>query len=157
MRRVSRQTGRVSRRTVRVYRETVRVYRGTVRVYRETVRVYRGTVRVSHGTKNARFPPSFSILHSPFSIRPTVWREKRTIFDDGAVDLPAYLFDVISLQKNNCVSIKPFYYINEKGHSNYQDIVKNIYRCFNDKVLMRDKVVNESCCSELYGVTQKIG
>jgi hypothetical protein len=49
----------------------------------------------------------------------------------------------------NCVSIKPFYYTDKNGHNNYEDIVKNIYRCFNNKVLMRDKVVNKSYCSEL--------
>jgi hypothetical protein len=52
-------------------------------------------------------------------------------------------------ERKNCVSIKPFYYINEKGYNNYEDIIKNIYRCFTNKVLMRDKVVNKSYCSEL--------
>jgi hypothetical protein len=50
---------------------------------------------------------------------------------------------------DNCVSIKPFYYIDENGHNNYDDIVKNIYRCFTDKALMREKVVNESFCEPL--------
>jgi hypothetical protein len=52
-------------------------------------------------------------------------------------------------EHKNCVSIKPFYYIDKSGHNNYDDIVKNIYRCFNDKALMREKVVNKSYCSEL--------
>jgi hypothetical protein len=52
-------------------------------------------------------------------------------------------------EDRNCVSIKPFYYIDKNGHNNYEDIVKNIYRCFNDKALMREKVVNKSYCSEL--------
>ena len=49
----------------------------------------------------------------------------------------------------NCVSIKPFYYIDENGHNSYDDIVKNIYRCFNDKSLMREKVVNLEYCKPL--------
>jgi hypothetical protein len=52
-------------------------------------------------------------------------------------------------EHKNCVSIKPFYYVDKNGRNNYDDIVKNIYRCFNDKVLMREKVVNESFCVEL--------
>ncbi len=49
----------------------------------------------------------------------------------------------------NCISIRPFYYIDKKGNNNYDDIVKNIYRTFTDKALMRDKVVNQEYCSEL--------
>jgi len=49
----------------------------------------------------------------------------------------------------NCISIRPFYYIDKKGNNNYNDIVKNIYRTFTDKALMRDKVVNQEYCSEL--------
>ncbi len=52
-------------------------------------------------------------------------------------------------EHENCISIKPFYYINEKGQNNYDDIVKNIYRTFSDKPLMRDKVVNEKYCEEI--------
>lgn len=49
----------------------------------------------------------------------------------------------------NCISIRPFYYIDKKGNNNYDDIVKNIYRTFTDKALMRDKVVNQKYCCEL--------
>jgi hypothetical protein len=53
-------------------------------------------------------------------------------------------------EHNNCVSIKPFYYEwkDEKDikHDNYDDIVKNIYRIFSDKALMRAKVLNKKDC-----------
>ena len=52
-------------------------------------------------------------------------------------------------EHKNCVSIKPFYYIDKNKHNNYDDIVKNIYRCFADKKLMREKVVNKRFCEEL--------
>lgn len=42
-----------------------------------------------------------------------------------------------------CVSIKPYYYINDKGEDNYQELVQNIYRNFTDMKLMRDRVVNK--------------
>ncbi|MBB6459225.1 AbiH family protein [Flammeovirga kamogawensis] len=58
------------------------------------------------------------------------------------------LSDRILLNKifehDNCISIKPYYYKNEdKETDNYFSIVSNIYRCFNDKQLMRSKVVNK--------------
>jgi hypothetical protein len=49
----------------------------------------------------------------------------------------------------NCVSIKPFYHIDSDGHNNYDDIIKNIYRCFSNKALMREKVVNLEYCKPL--------
>ena len=49
----------------------------------------------------------------------------------------------------NCISIRPFYYIDKDGNNNYNDIVKNIYRTFTDKALMRDKVVNQEYCRKL--------
>lgn len=52
-------------------------------------------------------------------------------------------------EHKNCVSIKPFYYKNEDETDNYSDIVKNISRSFNDKILMRDKVVNKQYCKPL--------
>ena len=52
-------------------------------------------------------------------------------------------------EHENCVSIKPFYYKDENGKHNYDDIVKNIYRIFSDKALMREKVVNEKYCKPL--------
>ncbi|GAB6013562.1 AbiH family protein [Viscerimonas tarda] len=52
-------------------------------------------------------------------------------------------------EHKNCVSIKPFYYIDKNGHNNYDDIIKNIYRCFTNKALMREKVVNKRFCMKL--------
>ena len=52
-------------------------------------------------------------------------------------------------EHQNCVSIKPFYYVNENGVDNYLDIAKNIYRNFTDMKLMRAKVVNKSFCEPL--------
>lgn len=52
-------------------------------------------------------------------------------------------------EHDNCVSIKPFYYINEEGNDNYTDIVQNISRNFTDMKLMRDRVVNKSFCETL--------
>lgn len=49
----------------------------------------------------------------------------------------------------NCISIRPFYHTDKDGNNNYNDIVRNIYRTFTDKALMRDKVVNEKYCCEL--------
>jgi hypothetical protein len=43
----------------------------TVDPYRPTVNPYRPTVNLYRLTGNVIFPPSFSILNSPFSIRPT--------------------------------------------------------------------------------------
>lgn len=52
-------------------------------------------------------------------------------------------------EHENCVSIKPFYYRNEKGSDNYMDIVENISRNFTDLRLMRDRVVNKKLCRPL--------
>lgn len=46
-------------------------------------------------------------------------------------------------EHDNCVSIKPFYYKKEDGSDNYSDLVRNISRNFNDKIKMRDRVVNK--------------
>lgn len=51
----------------------------------------------------------------------------------------------------NCVSIKPFCYINEKGEDNYSELTQNIYRNFTDKKLSRDRVVNKERCTTLEG------
>lgn len=51
-------------------------------------------------------------------------------------------------QHENCVSIKPYYYKNG-DNDNYDDIIKNIIRCFDDKKLMRDRVVNKEYCEPL--------
>lgn len=49
----------------------------------------------------------------------------------------------------NCVSIKPYYYVNEQGKDNYLDIVQNISRNFTNPKLMRDRVVNKTFCEPL--------
>ena len=52
-------------------------------------------------------------------------------------------------EHKNCVSIKPYYYVNEQGNDNYLDIVQNISRNFTNPQLMRDRVVNKTYCSPL--------
>lgn len=53
-------------------------------------------------------------------------------------------------QHENCVSIKPYYYYDkEKNSDDYYEIIKNISRCFDDKKLMRDRVVNKDYCEPL--------
>ena len=52
-------------------------------------------------------------------------------------------------EHDNCVSIKPFYYINNEGFDNYTEIVQNISRNFTDMKLMRDRVVNKTLCKTL--------
>ena len=49
----------------------------------------------------------------------------------------------------NCVSIKPFYYQNDKGQDNYIEIVQNISRNFSNAQKMRDRVVNKTLCQPL--------
>lgn len=51
-------------------------------------------------------------------------------------------------QHENCVSIKPYYYKKENS-DDYYEIIKNISRCFDDKKLMRDRVVNKEYCEPL--------
>ncbi len=52
-------------------------------------------------------------------------------------------------EHKNCVSIKPYYYVDSKGKDNYLDIVQNISRNFTDMKLMRDRVVNKTYCKTL--------
>lgn len=52
-------------------------------------------------------------------------------------------------EHENCVSIKPFYYLKKDGTDNYSDMVRNISRNFNNKAIMRDKVVNKKYCETL--------
>lgn len=49
-------------------------------------------------------------------------------------------------EHENCISIKPFYYIDEKGKDNYMEITQNIYRNFTDMKSFRDRVVNKEHC-----------
>ena len=56
-------------------------------------------------------------------------------------------------EHENCVSIKPFYYAykDKEGNDrdNYTEIVRNITRNFNDKQLLRERVVNKAYCKPL--------
>lgn len=52
-------------------------------------------------------------------------------------------------EHDNCISIKPFYYINTEDKDNYLELVQNISRNFTDMKLMRDRVVNKSYCKAL--------
>ena len=52
-------------------------------------------------------------------------------------------------EHENCVSIKPFYYIDKDSKDNYIDIIQNISRNFKDATLMRDRVVNKGYCEPL--------
>ncbi len=47
-------------------------------------------------------------------------------------------------ESENCVSIKAFYHDKGYGVDNFNDIIKNISRNFNNKAVMRDKVVNKT-------------
>ncbi len=51
-------------------------------------------------------------------------------------------------EHNNCVSIKPYYYVKD-GKDNYNDLIANISRNFNDMRIMRDLVVNKTFCEPL--------
>ena len=52
-------------------------------------------------------------------------------------------------EHENCVSIKPFYYQDEKGNDNFADLCANISRSFTDKKKFRDLVVNKEYCEPL--------
>lgn len=52
-------------------------------------------------------------------------------------------------EHENCVSIKPYYYQNEKGWDNYGDIIQALSRCFTDKSKLRSVVVNKTFCELL--------
>ena len=52
-------------------------------------------------------------------------------------------------EHDNCVSIKPYYYVNMLGKDNYLDMVQNISRNFTNPQLMRDKVVNKTLCEPM--------
>ncbi|WP_166920368.1 AbiH family protein [Flavobacterium poyangense] len=51
-------------------------------------------------------------------------------------------------EHKHCVSIKPFYHKREND-DNYSEIVRNITRNFNNKAVLRDKVVNKEYCEPL--------
>ena len=52
-------------------------------------------------------------------------------------------------EHDNCVSIKPFYYVKEDGTDNYMELVMNISRNFNNMKKMRDRVVNKEQCQPM--------
>ena len=52
-------------------------------------------------------------------------------------------------EHKNCVSIKPYYYQINEHRDNYTDLTMNITRNFNDKAILRDKVVNKRFCKPL--------
>lgn len=52
-------------------------------------------------------------------------------------------------EHKNCVSIKVFYHQINEHKDNYSDVIRNISRNFNDKKMMREKVVNKEYCSPL--------
>lgn len=55
-------------------------------------------------------------------------------------------------EHENCLSIKPFYYVKEDGSDNYLEMVQNISRNFTDMKLMRDRVVNKTYCEKLLDI-----
>jgi hypothetical protein len=52
-------------------------------------------------------------------------------------------------EDNNCISIKPFYYIKEDGTNDYEDKSINISRHFSEKIVYRNKIINKEYCEEL--------
>ena len=52
-------------------------------------------------------------------------------------------------EHDNCVSIKVYYRQPEDGPDDYSNLIRNISRNFNDKLKMRDIVVNRENCSPL--------
>ena len=49
-------------------------------------------------------------------------------------------------EHKNCVSIKPYYFIDKYGKDNYIELVQNISRNFENTATMRDRVVNKGYC-----------
>ena len=62
-------------------------------------------------------------------------------------------------EHENCVSIKPFFHKwkDDDGieHDDYEDKIKNIYRVFTNKTLMREKVVNKEWC-KAFPISNKV-
>lgn len=57
-------------------------------------------------------------------------------------------------EHHNCLSIKVFYHKypeidNDGNEDNYSDIIKNISRHFNQKAMMRSKIVDKTLCEQL--------
>lgn len=51
-------------------------------------------------------------------------------------------------EHDNCVSIKPYYYEN-KDFNNFSEIIESISRCFDNKALMRSRIVAKTLCNPL--------
>ena len=58
-------------------------------------------------------------------------------------------------EHHNCISIKVYYHQREDGTDNYSQLIRNLSRNFNDKVAMRDKVVNKVSCLPLVPIPKK--
>ncbi|WP_430410574.1 AbiH family protein [Kordia sp.] len=52
-------------------------------------------------------------------------------------------------EHENCRSIKVFYHQRKDGSDNYTEIIQNISRHFNDKKLMRTKIVEKTLCEPM--------
>ena len=57
-------------------------------------------------------------------------------------------------EHENCVSIKPFYYVKPDGTDTHQELAINITRNFTNTHLCRDRVVNKERCQELSQCTK---
>ncbi len=53
-------------------------------------------------------------------------------------------------EHKNCRSIKLYYHEKHSGEDNYTDIIQNISRHFNDKKIMRRKIVSKPYCKPLF-------
>lgn len=56
-------------------------------------------------------------------------------------------------EHDNCLSIKPYYYVDKDGNDNYGDLTMSISRIFSDKAKMRDRVVNKTKCQPMFKST----
>lgn len=56
-------------------------------------------------------------------------------------------------EHDNCLSIKPYYYVDKDGNDNYGDLIMSISRIFSDKAKMRDRVVNKTKCQPMFKST----
>lgn len=52
-------------------------------------------------------------------------------------------------EHKNCASIKIYYHKRTNDNDNFSDIIRNLSRNFNDKAIMRDRVVNKTYCEPL--------
>ena len=52
-------------------------------------------------------------------------------------------------EHRNCISVKVYYHQFEEGGDNYDQLICNLSRNFNDRATMRDKIVNKTRCLPL--------